>query len=166
MTKDHGDKLVTNAVKVRAFILESLIYDHVAGAIYMKGTQVRLPVEPANGYGKRPRIRIMGQPVLAAHVAHILKTGNWPHYPLRHLNGDETDIRWSNIQLVRTENDEETTELLAQMANDAFLADLRRYHPKGPPTYQIKSGKPIVFHKYAYATNGYGGGPSAMLADF
>lgn len=164
--KDRSDKLVTNAVRLRAFILENLVYDQDEGALYMRGyPRVRVPVEPENDHGKRPRVRIMGQPVLAAHVAFVAKTENWPPFPLRHINGDETDIRWHNLALAKAETDEEVDEMLVQMANDKFLADLRKYHPNGPLTYTIKSGKPVVFYQYRTHSLGYGGSPAGACAD-
>lgn len=163
--KTRSDKLVTNAIRLRVFILENIVYDGDEGILYMRGyPRVRIPVEAENEHGKRPRVRIMGQPVLAAHVAFVLKTENWPPFPIRHLNGDEKDIRWRNMALAKAETDEEVSEMLVQMANSAFLADLHKYHPLGPLTYTIKQGKPVVFSNYR-APNGYGGGSAAMCAD-
>lgn len=166
--KDRSDRPRTDAVRLRVFILENIFYDEEAGALYMRGTpRLRIPVEAGSQHGRKPRVRIMGQPVLASHVAFILKTEQWPALPVRHLNGDESDIRWTNLELTRALSEEEEEEALIAAANNRFLADLRRYHPAGPPTYQIKSsGKPVVFHPHKWAHNGYGGGPSAMLADF
>lgn len=164
--KDRSDLLKTNAVRLRAFILENIAYDEDEGALYMRGyPRIRVPIEPENEHGRRPRVRIMGQAVAAAHVAFVAKTENWPPFPIRHINGDETDIRWHNLALAKAETDDEVNEMIVQMANDKFLADLRKYHPNGPLTYTIKSGKPVVFSQYR-APNGYGGGPSAMCADF
>lgn len=164
MSKKRTDRLKADAVGLRHFILENIFYDPDEGALYMRGSpRMRLPVEPEDN-GKRPRVRIMGQPVLAAHVAYVAKTKDWPKLPLRHLNGDEKDIRWRNLVVSNAMSDEEQDEALIRVANDRFLADLRSHHPLGPPTYTIKSGKPIVFYQYR-AQLSFGGSPAGMCAD-
>lgn len=165
--KYRTDRIKADAARLKAFIIDNIAYDELEGALYMRGSpRLRLPVEPADDNGKRPRVRIAGHAVLAAHVAFICKTGNWPHLAVRHLNGDEADIRWDNMQLVAATPDPEDEEMsLFMIGNERFLADLRKYHPKGPPTYHIKAGKPVVLNQYNPAITGYGGGAAAMCAD-
>lgn len=151
---------------IRNFVVENVAYDGENGVLYLRGSpRVRIPIEPEGEHGKRPRVRIMGKAVLAAHVAYICKKKEWPTLPIKHLNGNEQDIRWDNMTLVSEPADEEEDDALTLMANNRFLDDLRKYHPKGPPTYQIKAGKPTIFHSYRSGARGFGGSPAAMCAD-
>ena len=171
-TKLYKDRNRVDARRLMGFILENLAYDSEDGVIYMLGPpRLRIPVDQDDG--NRPQVRIMGQFVLLAHVAFVLRTHNWPPYPLKHRNGEESDIRWDNLVLSkavsvsdRSEDDEDEQETLTSLANDQFLAALRMHHPAGPPTYQIKSGRPIIFYNHNRSNGGYSGGsPAQMCAD-
>jgi hypothetical protein len=153
-------------LRLKDFIIDNIAYDENEGALYLRGEKrVRIPIDHDKEGEKRSKVRIMNRELLAAHVVYICKKKEWPTLPIKHINGNPHDFRWDNLKLVNDPTDEDEDMALSMFANNKFLDDLRKHHPNGPPTYAIKSGKPVVFHSYRAGARGYGGSPAGLCAD-
>jgi hypothetical protein len=56
---------------------------------------------------------------------------------------------------------EESKRIELEKQNARFLALLRLHHPKGPPTYCVKQGVPVI----SRVVDGRCGSPAGMCAD-
>lgn len=148
---------------IGAWILEHVTYDPDAGSLYYRPTadfgKMRIVVLSSQSairtYGT---CKIRGKRLLAARVAYLLKTGRWPVHEIRFENGAFSDIRWKNMCLYseKGRSIEPDKEFVAHIsdglqiniaeANAAYLADLKRFHPHGPPTYKVTSKGPAVYY--------------------
>lgn len=91
---------------------EALSYDPETGAFVwrVRAAQRRLPGQRAGSPSKdgRNRIRIDGQLYYGYRLAWLYMTGRWPEHGIDHINGDQTDDRWTNLrdvpQAINTQN--------------------------------------------------------------
>lgn len=164
-----GKRIAKNGALLAVWIKQNLEYDGDSGAFYLRAQdgvpRVRLPIDCDDSIGRKARLKVVGKEVGADYVAFLLKTGNWPKLPVIHRNGVGDDLRWENLAQQRmpaTDPEDEVTQIA--LANDEFLADLRRYHPNGPPTYAVRKGVAVRIN--AFNMNlALGGSPAALCAD-
>lgn len=82
-------------------IAKTFAYDPETGALTYREPRGTLPAGRPAGTPVRGGIRVMTSagPVFAHRIIWHLMTGEWPRHPVRHINGDKTDNRWSNLEV-------------------------------------------------------------------
>jgi len=160
-------------IALRGTILERFEYDPDEGVIYdMAANRSPLPLiaEKTNPWTAKMRVVIEDKKLIASRVCWLLKTRYWPEGPVRCLNGDQSNLRWTNLYEDReytptshlAPDEEEECLPAIEETNRRFLADLRRHHPNGVLSYVIRGGGiPVKF----YQPPGSIGSPAAMCAD-
>lgn len=78
---------------------ETFEYDPDTGALTYRQPRGSLPAgrtagtETAGGYN----VMYNGSYIMAHRIIWNIVTGEWPQHPVRHVNGDKLDNRWSNL---------------------------------------------------------------------
>ena len=83
-------------------ILDTFDYDPENGALYLKGTQDKVPTYSDSG---GLFVRIAGKAVAVHRLCWCVHHKQWPAFYLRHLNGDSSDNRIINLARARWDND-------------------------------------------------------------
>lgn len=99
-------------------------------------------------------IRWNGSSILAHRIAWKLTTGQWPSYPVRHVNGDPSDNRWENLEVrkpLRT-LDPITRKTIARQRNQALAhGTTRMYRSNNVPYFHsavLIDGKSVFLGNY------------------
>lgn len=78
---------------------ETFDYDPDTGALTYRQPRGSLPAGRPAGKVTKGGISVLfaGSQTLAHRIIWNLMTGEWPQHPVRHVNGDKLDNRWSNL---------------------------------------------------------------------
>lgn len=86
-------------VTIYQTLKETFDYDPNTGALTYRQPRGSLPAgrpagtAVANGYN----VKFNGSYIMAHRIIWNIMTGEWPQHPVRHVNGDKLDNRWSNL---------------------------------------------------------------------
>jgi hypothetical protein len=142
-------------VDVRDYILTRCEYDPEHGEIWLKETEAtprqKVEIIPASDRNLRGRCVINKKTIIAARAAYLIVYGDFPKCPIVSLNGDTSDIRWSNLWLdeeaksqEEVPHDEEPDSRgRIKETNRRFIADLKKHHPNGCIDYTRKNSKSL-----------------------
>lgn len=80
-------------------IAKTFNYDPDTGALTYREPRGSLPAGRPAGAATKAGVSILflGGKILAHRVIWNIMTGEWPQHPIRHVNGDKLDNRWSNL---------------------------------------------------------------------
>ncbi len=82
-----------------SILSDTFNYDPDTGALTYSKPRGTLPAgrpagtATAGGYN----VMLAGSYTLAHRIIWNMMTGEWPQHPVRHINGDKLDNRWSNL---------------------------------------------------------------------
>ena len=78
---------------------ETFDYNPDTGALTYRQPRGSLPAGRPAGTATKAGISVLlfGCKTVAHRIIWNLMTGEWPQHPVRHVNGDKLDNRWSNL---------------------------------------------------------------------
>lgn len=111
-------------------ITKTFAYDPETGQLTYREPKGTLPAGRPAGTAVRGGIRVMtpAGPTFAHRIIWHMMTGEWPQHPVRHINGDKIDNRWSNLEVripVR-ERDRATRKPIARKRNQLLAHGVTR----------------------------------------
>lgn len=82
-------------------IAKTFAYDPETGSLSYREAKGTLPAGRRAGTATKYGIKVMtpAGPTLAHRIIWHMMTGEWPQHPVRHINGDKLDNRWSNLEV-------------------------------------------------------------------
>lgn len=82
-------------------IAKAFAYDPDTGVLSYREPRGTQPAGRPAGTPVAGGLRVMTSagPTFAHRVIWHMMTGEWPQHPVRHINGDKLDNRWSNLEV-------------------------------------------------------------------
>jgi hypothetical protein len=82
-------------------LLETFNYDPDTGALTYRKPRGTLPAGRPAGTATKAGVSVLllGCKTVAHRIIWNMMTGEWPQHPIRHVNGDKLDNRWSNLEV-------------------------------------------------------------------
>lgn len=80
---------------------ETFDYNPDTGALTYRQPRGSLPAGRPAGTATKAGISVLlfGCKIVAHRIIWNLMTGEWPQHPVRHVNGNKLDNRWSNLEV-------------------------------------------------------------------